>query len=215
MALKEMVTNFKNAKLYSRMMASLILMPIVIFLIYVGGLFFNIAMITLAVLMSYEWADMVLSDKKLRILGVFYIAIPISSMIMIRDMESGMMYISFLILTVWATDIAAYFAGILLKGPKLAPKISPKKTISGAICALLAASCVGIVYSWFFDFPFIKTAFCISLFAQIGDLWESYIKRRCNVKDSSNLIPGHGGILDRMDSFILSAPFFYIMIAIA
>ncbi len=215
MVLKEIITNFKNAKLYPRIMASLILMPIVILLIYTGGVFFNIALLTLAVLMSYEWADMVLTDKRLRILGLFYIAIPIASMIIIRNLDNGMMYISFLILTVWATDIAAYFTGILLKGPKLAPKISPKKTISGAVCALFAASCVGIVYSWFFQFPFIKVAFCISLLAQMGDLLESYIKRRCNIKDSSNLIPGHGGILDRMDSFIFSAPFLYIIVAIS
>ena len=121
------------------------------------------------------------------------------------------------------SDTFAMFGGMLFKGPKLCPKVSPNKTISGSITAILLTSgaCVGAFYLFslsetlFAGFSalgiefwhFLLLGFFGSIVCQIGDLFESYIKRKANVKDSSNLIPGHGGFLDRFDSHIFNAPF--------
>lgn len=124
------------------------------------------------------------------------------------------------------TDTFAMFGGMLFKGPKLCPKISPKKTISGAITAIILTSAVcgaGFFLFNLFSFfangfanfgikfwHFIILGFLGSIICQAGDLFESYIKRKAGVKDSSNLIPGHGGFLDRFDSHIFNAPFVLI-----
>ena len=131
------------------------------------------------------------------------------------------------------TDTFAMFGGMLFKGPKLCPKVSPKKTISGAVTAVVLTSAVcGASYFLFNLFPFFANGFAElgiqfwhfiilgflgSIVCQTGDLFESYIKRKAGVKDSSNLIPGHGGFLDRFDSHIFNAPFvllFFILIVL-
>lgn len=112
---------------------------------------------------------------------------------------------------VWATDIAAYFTGRALGGPKLCPPISPKKTWSGFLGGVVAAALVGLLVAWGarhygFDHPFgMGSAIVLSVIAsvasQVGDLGESALKRHYDVKDSSHLIPGHGGVMDRLDGF--------------
>ena len=111
----------------------------------------------------------------------------------------------------WATDTGAYFIGKLLKGPKLAPDISPNKTWSGAIGGCLLALLVSM-----FMKPYLSVEFdligvtgftiIISIFGQFGDLLESWAKRMLAVKDTGNIIPGHGGVLDRIDALLLAAP---------
>lgn len=117
----------------------------------------------------------------------------------------------FLLAVVWASDIGAYAAGRLLGGPKLAPAVSPSKTWSGAAGGLVAALLAGFgVAAWQGALPpgppALLAAVLLGIASQAGDLLESWIKRRCQVKDSSGLIPGHGGLLDRVDGLLAAAP---------
>jgi phosphatidate cytidylyltransferase len=110
--------------------------------------------------------------------------------------------------SVIATDIGAYFAGRLIGGPKLAPKISPNKTWAGLVGGMLASGIwFTFAVNFFFprvvgEFPAMLAGFSIAVVAQLGDLLESYMKRRAGVKDSGNFIPGHGGLFDRLDGFL-------------
>jgi phosphatidate cytidylyltransferase len=114
----------------------------------------------------------------------------------------------FIFAVVWATDILAYFVGRALKGPKLAPSISPGKTWSGAIggtvSGVIAGSLVTLGVFSRLSFWTIVIAFLLSVASQIGDLFESFIKRQFGVKDSSRLIPGHGGVMDRVDGLVFA-----------
>ncbi len=141
--------------------------------------------------------------------GILYTGLSTIAIAAIRgENQIGLMAMLFLFAVVWSTDILAYFIGRKLKGPKLAPRISPGKTWSGAIggtvSAVIAGSALsGVVFS---DFS-LWTAFMaliLSVASQIGDLFESFIKRRFGVKDSSHLIPGHGGVMDRVDGLVFA-----------
>lgn len=127
------------------------------------------------------------------------------------DAVAGLTNLLFLLLLVWASDIGAYATGRLLGGPKLAPRISPGKTWAGALGGLTAAVCAGLLAAYVSqgDMPHWRAA-CIAavlgIVAQAGDLLESLIKRHFGVKDSGRLIPGHGGLLDRVDALLTAAP---------
>ncbi|MCF6093802.1 phosphatidate cytidylyltransferase [Microaerobacter geothermalis] len=148
--------------------------------------------------------------------GGFYIGLGFLFFVLTRYLESGFWAALFVILITWTTDTFAYFSGLLLGSRKLWPQISPKKTIEGALGGILGAIIVASVFQWIFH-PLtsigtaIIIAFVISIAAQIGDLMESALKRHLGVKDSGNLLPGHGGILDRFDSLLIVFPIFYIM----
>lgn len=126
-----------------------------------------------------------------------------------RDAELGLAAILFVFAVVWGTDIFAYFVGRAVGGPKLAPSISPNKTWSGAIGGTLAALMVGAASGMLMQPSgavwLAMIAFSLSVIAQVGDLFESRIKRRFGVKNSSELIPGHGGLMDRLDGFVAAA----------
>jgi phosphatidate cytidylyltransferase len=109
-----------------------------------------------------------------------------------------------LMLVTWATDIFAYFAGRSIGGPKLAPRISPNKTWAGLIGGMAGAALVGAAAAWLLGIgePFLWLGAPMGLLAQLGDLYESGVKRRRGVKDSGTLLPGHGGVLDRLDGLL-------------
>ncbi len=139
--------------------------------------------------------------------GAVYIGIPSLSLIWIRnDWDNGFTAVIWLLVLVWAADSGAYAAGRLIGGPKLAPKISPNKTWAGlGGCIVSAAFAGGIVAHWTgFDeiYKIAAVSAFIGLVSQGGDLVESAFKRHFDVKDSSNLIPGHGGLLDRVDALL-------------
>ena len=129
--------------------------------------------------------------------------------IVLRSDERGFLVIMLLFAIVWATDIAAYFAGRALGGPKLMPQVSPKKTWSGALAGIVAAILVAVAIARFAGLvglvPIAILAVLLSVVAQAGDLFESALKRRFGAKDSSQLIPGHGGLMDRLDGFVVAA----------
>ncbi len=143
--------------------------------------------------------------------GVLYSGLSLFSLLAVREGSQGLLFIFFLLFVVWATDIFAYFVGRALGGPKLWPRVSPKKTWSGAIGGLAfgVAFGVGVAFvSGAQDLPlWALLAVALSIVSQAGDLLESAIKRRFEVKDSSRLIPGHGGIMDRIDGLVAAAIF--------
>lgn len=141
--------------------------------------------------------------------GVFYSGLSLYALLAARSGNDGHVFLLFLLMVVWATDICAYFSGRAIGGPKLWPKVSPKKTWSGAMGGLLFAILFGTGLVAAFGqenlMGWAALAALLSVVSQAGDLLESAVKRRFDVKDSSNLIPGHGGIMDRVDGLVAAA----------
>jgi len=136
-------------------------------------------------------------------------ALGVAPIVLRSDGENGFLAIMFLFAIVWATDILAYFVGRALGGPKLMPRISPKKTWSGAFAGGVAAILAGVAIAKSAGLaglgPVAIIAVLLSVVAQAGDLFESALKRRFGAKDSSHLIPGHGWLMDRLDGFVTAA----------
>jgi phosphatidate cytidylyltransferase len=149
-------------------------------------------------------------QKRFQGLGVLYLGLPLLATLWLRMQPDGFALILWLLVSVWATDVGAYFAGRLIGGPKLAPRWSPKKTWSGLLGGAIA-SAIGsyaVMLGWPIVPPIVAGALGLALavVAQAGDLFESAIKRHFGVKDSGALIPGHGGLLDRIDGLLFAAP---------
>ncbi len=139
-------------------------------------------------------------------LGVLYICPAFVSLLLMRSAAGGLRDVLFLVVVVWGTDIGAYLVGRLIGGPRLAPRISPGKTWSGALGGLAVAAFAGAVAGYESPLFAAFLALGLSVIAQAGDLLESAIKRHFGVKDSGNIIPGHGGLLDRLDGVLTAAP---------
>lgn len=139
---------------------------------------------------------------------LLYAAVPFAALVDMRAGEGGLFIILFVFACVWGADTFAYFAGKTFGGPKLAPAISPNKTWSGFIGGLVGAIVISIALEMAFGYrigPFaVFLAIFLAVISQLGDLFESWVKRRVGVKDSGKLIPGHGGILDRIDGLIFA-----------
>lgn len=223
-----------NRDFTARIISGLILAPLTIIAIFYGGLLFQI-FIALAFGLSFkEWLRMARKgDHVLRdvIIGVLYIALCFAAFMKLRlDMEQGLFLTLVLLAGVWASDIAAYFSGKFIGGPKLLPKVSPNKTWAGFIGGTLGSACALMAMDYFapafsrasglefLPFAPLWTAFFIgalfTVFGQAGDLMVSWYKRKVGVKDTGTLIPGHGGILDRIDSLLLVTPFFLIVLQV-
>lgn len=151
--------------------------------------------------------------------GLIYAGFPAIALTLLRgDTGDGFAAILFLFAVVWATDIFAYFNGKALGGPKLAPRFSPNKTWSGAIGGAGAGVAAGVAFASFVSsggevsIPLI--ALLLSIIAQFGDLGESWMKRKFGVKDSGSIIPGHGGVMDRVDGLVAAAALLYVIGAI-
>ncbi len=149
-----------------------------------------------------------LVSRRLALLaGFVYISLPSFALLSLSWVWVALVFWVFVV--TWATDIFAYFAGRTIGGPKLAPRISPNKTWAGLGGAILGAGLLGWATAWYFDMEslFRWLGFPMGALAQAGDLFESWVKRRCEVKDSGKLLPGHGGVLDRLDGLLASALF--------
>lgn len=145
-----------------------------------------------------------------RPLGVVYASVFALSLLALRDSEVGFTAIAFLFFVITATDTAAFFAGRAIGGPKLWPALSPKKTWAGAIGGFLAANVVGFAVAAVAGVPLVPeilaVASILSISAQCGDLFESFVKRHFGAKDSGNIMPGHGGLMDRVDGIVFAGP---------
>jgi phosphatidate cytidylyltransferase len=151
-------------------------------------------------------------DLRLRLWGAvatLWIALPCAAILWLDRGAGGRERIIYLFVVVWASDIGAYAFGRLIGGPKLAPALSPKKTWSGAIgglaCAMLVGGFGAAALASESPVALLAISAFVAIAAQLGDLAESFAKRRFNVKDSGGLIPGHGGLLDRLDSLLAAA----------
>lgn len=140
--------------------------------------------------------------------GFLYIVLPAFCLVALswETYGNGALVYWVLIVT-WATDIFAYFAGRAIGGPRLAPRISPNKTWAGLLGGMIGASFCGWAVAWYFQLgtPFLWIGATMGLLAQLGDLYESWEKRRAGIKDSGKLLPGHGGVLDRLDGLLAVA----------
>jgi phosphatidate cytidylyltransferase len=210
--------NFDDSSdLKTRFISSAILLPLAIAAIcFFKGLFFLFA-VAIAILMTVEWLELTKSaqdQQKWRLIGFVYILLPITAILELRDIDPGIVLWVFAV--IWATDIFAYFAGKNFGGAKMSPNISPNKTWSGLVGGVLASMVIGFLSSFMFVSGnilfFTIISGLLALLEQTGDLLESKVKRTFNVKDSGNIIPGHGGILDRLDGLMLVAPAVLILV---
>lgn len=157
-----------------------------------------------------------IEDIAANIFMLIYVGWSLTHIILLRSTSFGAQAVIYLFIVIWSTDTGAYFAGRFFGKNKLAPLISPNKTIEGAVGGLIVSLFAALVYNLFFQvfqLPFLLiSAILVSGLGQIGDLVESSFKRIAGIKDSGHIIPGHGGILDRFDSTIITAPVLYYLI---
>lgn len=153
--------------------------------------------------------------------GVLYCGLPAVALLWLRGQADGVALTAWVLFVVWATDIAAFFAGRAIGGARLAPTISPNKTVAGLVGGVVAAAVVGGAAAGLLDVRFSPypltltvTAAVLALLAQGGDLFESWLKRRARVKDSGTLLPGHGGVLDRLDGLVPVAVAAALLVAV-
>ena len=191
-----------------RLISACILAPLVLFAIKLSGFYFTTMILAAAIVMGGEW--FYISSKKSnawKISGAVYILLASLSLLWIIEQDyivddtirfSGVNTVISIFVLVWANDIGGYIFGKLLGGKKLCPKISPNKTWFGFCGGILCCIAVSPILA-----ESMVTGVVISVIASIGDLLESWAKRKCNMKDSGNLIPGHGGLLDRVDGILL------------
>ncbi|WP_339713295.1 phosphatidate cytidylyltransferase [uncultured Sneathiella sp.] len=250
--------------LQQRVVSALVLAPISIGALYLGGVYFLVFLIGASAIMAYEWCRasvettpgivtaitaltvisvlvmtynsnifqliaIIISGSALtavvaaflcgkeRIVWAFFgpicIGVPVVALMMLRSLPDTGFALTFgLFLVIWATDIGAYFSGKSIGGPKIAPSISPNKTWAGLIGGIIAAMIVAFgVNSLLIDgqvatIGILGLGAVCAIFAQVGDFAESAWKRHFGIKDASNLIPGHGGVMDRLDGVFLTAP---------
>ena len=243
-----------KSELAKRIVSALILAPLTLGAVYLGGYAYLALALIIGVLIAWEWSHIVIEQTPYRhalvlgflvtllgllvfldtlqaaamaaplfflvaffnapqgkrlwmIGGLAYAALPVMGLVILRkDPEFGLIAVMFILLLVWACDTAAFFAGRAIGGPKLAPTISPGKTWAGFFGGVAASGLVGISAGYMVSLASPLTLGLVAAFlgavSQGGDLVESAIKRHFKIKDSGNLIPGHGGIMDRLDGVI-------------
>ena len=217
-------------ELNNRILSSIILIPIAFFFIIQGSVFFAFFLSIFFLTCSYEWIKMN-KNKSIKIFGIIYFLIAVSSAYFLRE-DFGKSLFFFVIIVCIFTDIGGYIFGKIFKGPKLT-KISPKKTYAGMIGSFVLSIIFALVYTKYYQLGdltkvqilsfidnnseysnliFLLIILFISSLSQIGDLIISYFKRIAKVKDTGKILPGHGGLLDRVDGIIFAIPILYLII---
>ncbi|MFC1885491.1 phosphatidate cytidylyltransferase [Thermodesulfobacteriota bacterium] len=184
------------------------------FQLMMGLVSLNLLLAGLISLFDFKTDKDVMQHVYKQVLGVVYIPFFLSFLVLIRNGESGAIWICFLLCIIFAGDTAAYYVGTYFGKHKLCPAVSPKKTFEGAIGGLLANLLVGALFktifltagSWVGSILFFLS---VGIAGQVGDLFESEHKRLAGIKDSSGILPGHGGVLDRFDALLFAAPAAY------
>ncbi len=216
-------------ELINRILSSIILISLSIFFIIKGDLFFICFILVLLFISIYEWYLMT-KNTMYKLLGIIFLIISFYSSYLLR-MEMDLDYIYFtLVLSICIlTDIGGYIFGKIIQGPKLT-KISPKKTYAGAIGGYFCSiAIISLVFTYVdkisevlninlllknFQFNIFIFIFLISTVSQFGDIFVSYFKRQSNIKNTGKIIPGHGGLLDRIDGMIFAFPVSYLILKI-
>ncbi|MDC0518169.1 phosphatidate cytidylyltransferase [Candidatus Pelagibacter sp.] len=211
-----------------RIYSSVIIIPIALFFVIQGSVFFTFFLSTLFLVTSYEWINITKNNNFIKIFGVIFLIISFYSTYELRN-YAGLHTLILIILVCIFTDIGGYVFGKFFKGPKLT-KISPNKTYAGFIGGFILSVVVVLSYknyiildplfvsfltekfNYNFDLSFLIFILAVSLISQLGDLIISYFKRLAKVKDTGKIIPGHGGILDRIDGLIFAIPFSYLFL---
>lgn len=181
---------------------NLYIMPVLLFILVLGE----------SILLIFS--KRTIEEIAVSILTYVYICVALNSIIIIR--ESSLDFVWYIFIFAWATDTCAYFTGLSIGRRKLIPSVSPKKTIEGAIGGIVGCTAVSMIYAYYAHpeylilVPFVSIIG--SIVSQTGDLFASAFKRKLGIKDYGNLIPGHGGMLDRIDSIIFTAPYTFIFI---
>ncbi|HTQ81928.1 MAG TPA: phosphatidate cytidylyltransferase [Pseudolabrys sp.] len=192
-----------------RIVSAAVLAPLALLAAYAGGWLFGAFWGVAAALVLWEWIGLVEGPLWIAA-GLFYAAVMVVAPVVLRtDAEFGFAVMVLLFAVVWSTDIFGYFAGRAIGGPKLLPAVSPKKTWAGAVAGAAGAVAVTVLAARWFGLvdlgAIAAVALVLSVVSQSGDLLESWIKRRFGAKDASHLIPGHGGVMDRLDGFWAAA----------
>jgi len=149
--------------------------------------------------------------------GIFYVSFLFAHMILLRTLPDGRFWTLFLLIVVWATDIFAFLTGKILGKRKLIPILSPNKTVEGFLGGFIGGYFAGVVFYLIFlkSYSLLFILFvapCLSILGQMGDLFESMLKRSVQIKDSGSFFPGHGGVLDRLDSLLFATPLLYYLL---
>ena len=189
-----------------RTLTGVVLIAIALVAAVVGGNLFAYFAAAVATAMFFEWTRITKGwGAGWYILGIIYAILPAISLLWIRERDAhGLELLVWTFLVTWSTDIGAYFAGRRFGKRKLAPSISPGKTVEGLYGGIAAATLIGGAWALAtgLGFPLLALAPVMALAAQAGDLFESSMKRRAGVKDSGTWLPGHGGVLDRLDGLV-------------
>lgn len=224
-----------DANFFIRFVSAFVMGSVFVFCVLNGGFFFSLMILLITSLAYFEWFGIILEkikdqneSKFHKYLGFWgligsFLILPFSvSMLYLRfgdyNSEKNMiLYIFFIVLILAVTDIGAYIFGRIIGGKKIWPKISPNKTIAGSVAAICLSIIAGILFKFVFKIgpnflQMIWISLILSVFAQVGGLIMSFFKRHFGVKDSGRLIPGHGGFLDRIDSYFIALPFFVFLI---
>ena len=203
-----------------RLFTSFLIIPLSLFFIIKGSVFFIFFLSIIFFISIYEWFNLTKNLDIIKIIGTILISFSIYSAYLLRD-EQGVYVFSFIILISIFTDLGGYFFGKTFKGPKLT-KISPNKTYSGALGSFISSIIGGTTYfnllmgnTYYPIEEHIKIIFfifIISLISQLGDLIVSFFKRIAKIKHTGKILPGHGGLLDRIDGIIFAIPFSYLIL---
>ncbi len=212
-----------NKEFIKRFVSSLVIIPITFFFIFKGSIYFLFFIFLLFFITLYEW-HLLSSKRKYYFPGIIFIIFSFYTFYFFRN-ETDIKIFLFILLTCIFTDIGGYVFGKILKGPKLT-KISPNKTYSGMIGSLVSSIFLTYIYLnnliFFDDFKrnnefgneLFIVVILISLISQAGDLIISFFKRKSKIKNTGKIIPGHGGLLDRIDGMIFAFPFMFLLIQI-
>jgi len=211
-----------------RILSSVFIIPISLFFVLQGSVFFLFFLGILFFVTSYEWIKMIKKNQFIKIIGIFFLFFSFYSAYQLRnylELTVGLNAFLFIILICIFTDIGGYVFGKFFKGPKLT-KISPNKTYSGLLGSFIFPVIVSLIYNKYytltgtyfssklpgvnFELNFLIFILFISMMSQLGDLIISFFKRKAKVKDTGNLLPGHGGLLDRIDGLIFVIPILYL-----
>ena len=205
-----------------RIVSSFIIIPIALFFVIKGSIFFNFFLSIFFLATSYEWFKMT-KKNPIKIIGILYLFLAFYSAFLLRD-KAGLNFFIFIIIICIFTDIGGYIFGKTFKGPKLT-KISPNKTYSGVFGSFILSLMAATIFTHYQksftlfeifilnnnELSYIMIILFISAVSQIGDLIVSYFKRLAKIKNTGKLLPGHGGLLDRVDGIIFAIPISYLL----